>query len=167
MVNGRDTHSSFFELSDGGQIKVVHFDTKICQGDFGCNERSFPDAMQKQWKRITSLVCSSWRCLIESNTGKMHLKDEGFSTIPKRRGVEGGSLSPPKKGKNPPPSLKPSVMQLHCLFSSRNESEFTMQLFQEHMCYCTRELKEIEHLQDYHYTVTMKMFEQILQTFLF
>ena len=82
MVNGRDTHSSFFELSDGGQLKVVHFDTKICQGDFGCNERSFPEAMQKQWKRITSLVCSSWCCLIESNTGKMHLKDEGFSTIP-------------------------------------------------------------------------------------
>ena len=52
------------ELSDGGQIKVVHFDTKICQGDFGCNERSFPEVMQKQWKRIIPFVCSSWCCLI-------------------------------------------------------------------------------------------------------
>ena len=42
----------FPELSDGGQIKVVHFDTKICQGDFGCNERSFLEVMQKQWKHF-------------------------------------------------------------------------------------------------------------------
>ena len=33
-------------LCDGG-IKVAHFDTEICHGDFGCNERSFSDTMQR------------------------------------------------------------------------------------------------------------------------
>ena len=80
--NGKTLTHLFPGLSDGGQIKVVHFDTKICHGDFGCNERSFPEVMQKQWKRIIPFMCSSWCCLFQSNTGKMHLKDEGFSTIP-------------------------------------------------------------------------------------
>ena len=98
--NRRTRTHLFSELSDGGQIKVVHFDTKICQGDFGCNERSFPEVMQKQWKRIIPFVCSSWCCLISSNTGKMHLKDEGSSTIP-RGGVWRVGASRPKKGEKP------------------------------------------------------------------
>ena len=112
----------FPELSDGGQIKVVHFDTKICQGDFGCNERSFLEVMQKQWKHFRC----AFRCRLgvrnEHTTNhpfgvlklvlsylKQHRQDafkgRRFFHYPQRRGVEGGSLSPQKRGKTHHPPL--------------------------------------------------------------
>ena len=119
----------FPELSDGGQIKVVHFDTKICQGDFGCNERSFLEVMQKQWKHFWC----AFRCRLgvrnEHTTNhpfgvlklvlsylKQHRQDafkgRRFFHYPPEAGCGGWEPLAPKKGKNPPPSLKPSVM--HC-----------------------------------------------------